>query len=167
MLVKTQMSVAEFRTRDQLGFTLIELMVVMAVLAIVATLSGPSLRALSASVEYQEAVRGVTSAVRNARLDARSSGAPVDLVVDPINNRFALTRRATELNADDYQRLAEELHIEMTYAAEVSPGGGIGAIRFYPSGGSSGGEIMIQRPSGTGTRLTVDWLLGEVNQEIF
>ena len=83
------------------------------------------------------------------------------------NNRFALTRQAQDLAPDDYQELATELHIEMTYAAEVSPGGGIGAIRFYPSGGSSGGEVMIQRPSGTGARLTIDWLLGEVNQEQF
>jgi len=49
----------------------------------------------------------------------------------------------------------------------VSPGGNLAAIRFYPAGGSSGGEIVVQRPSGAGTRLTVDWLLGHVSQEEF
>ena len=161
------MSVTEVKISDQSGFTLIELVVVLVVVALLATLSGPSLTALYASTQYQEAVRAVTSAARNARLDARASGAHVDLVVDTTNNRFALTRQAKDLTPDDYQELARELHIEMTYAAEVSPGGGIGAIRFYPSGGSSGGEVMIQRPSGTGARLTIDWLLGEVNQEKF
>lgn len=161
------MSATEAKTDDESGFTLIELVVVLLVVAFLATLSGPSMRALYASVEYQEAVRGVTSAARNARLDARASGAHVDLIVDTTNNRFALTRQAAELIPEDYQELAEDLRLEMTYAAEVSPGGGLGAIRFYPSGGSSGGEIMIQRPSGTGARLTIDWLLGEVNQEKF
>jgi len=31
-------------------------------------------------------------------------------------------------------------------------------------GGSSGGEIRIQRPTGAGTILTIDWLLGDVRQ---
>jgi hypothetical protein len=53
------------------------------------------------------------------------------------------------------------------YAAEVSPKPGLAAIRFYPAGGSSGGEISVTRPTGAGVNLTVDWLLGDVAQEAF
>ena len=149
------------------GFTLLELVVVLVVIAVLAGLSGPSLRSLHDSVQYREAVRLFTSAVRNGRLGARSRGEAIDLIVDPRNNRFLLTDNANTLDVADYQSLAEELHIEVTYAAEVGPGGDLAAIRFYPSGGSSGGEIVIQRPSGGGTRLTIDWLLGDISQEVF
>lgn len=153
--------------KDAGGFTLLELVVVLVVLAALSSLIGPSLRSLYDAVQYQEAVRLLTSAVRNGRLDARSRGEAIDLIVDPGNNRFLLTANANTLAVADYQTLSEELHIEVTYAAEVSPGGNLAAIRFYPSGGSSGGEIVIQRPSGAGTRLTVDWLLGGVSQQVF
>ena len=153
--------------KNAAGFTLIELMVVLVVIATLAGLSAPSLSSLYDSVQYQEAVRLFTSAARNGRLYARARGEAVDLIVDPRNNRFLLTANANTADTADYQTLSEDLHIEVTYAAEVSPGGDLAAIRFYPAGGSSGGEIVIQRPSGAGTRLTIDWLLGEVAQEVF
>ena len=53
----------------------------------------------------------------------------------------------------------------MVYAAEVAPEPGLATIRFYPAGGSSGGDITVTRTSGVGTRLVVDWLLGDVVTE--
>jgi general secretion pathway protein H len=149
------------------GFTLLELVVVLVIIAALAGLSGPSLQNLHESVQYREAVRLFTSAIKNGRLDARAQGEAIDLIVDTENNRFLLTRDASDVDVANYQSLAEELQIAVTYAAEVSPGGNLAAIRFYPAGGSSGGEIVVQRPSGAGTRLTVDWLLGHVSQEEF
>jgi general secretion pathway protein H len=149
------------------GFTLLELVIVLLVIAALAGLSGPSLQSLHESVQYREAVRLFTSAVKSGRLDARAQGEAVDLIIDSENNRFLLTRDASAIDVANYRSLAEELQIVVTYAAEVSPGGNLAGIRFYPAGGSSGGEIVIQRPSGAGTRLTVDWLLGNVSQEEF
>ena len=40
-------------------------------------------------------------------------------------------------------------------------------IRFYPEGGSSGGGIDMERPGGTGVRISVDWLVGRVSQEAY
>ena len=149
------------------GFTLIELTVVLVIVGLLLSLIGPSVRSFYETVEYRETVRELTSAVKNARRQARATGKPYDLVIDPTQNRFALTSRAASLKQRDYKSLAQNLYIKFVYAAEVSPGGAIGAIRFYPAGGSSGGEIMIQRPSGSGVHLTVDWLLGDVTQERF
>ena len=63
-----------------------------------------------------------------------------------------------------FSALPEALDITVIYAAEVSPKPGLAAIRFYPAGGSSGGEITVVRPSGGGVHLTIDWLLGDVTQ---
>jgi general secretion pathway protein H len=147
------------------GFTLLELMVVLVIVSLLAVAIGGSAGTFFSTMEYRDAVRELSSAAKKARLQSRSQGKPIDLVVDPTLNRFALTEQPERLVASDYQMLAQDLSIGLVFAAEISPGANLGAIRFYPEGGSSGGEISIQRPSGAGTRLVVDWLIGDVQQE--
>ncbi len=38
-----------------------------------------------------------------------------------------------------------------------------GVIRFYPEGGSSGGDLDLERPGADATRVSVDWLMGGVS----
>jgi general secretion pathway protein H len=147
------------------GFTLLELMVVLVIVSLLAVAIGGSAGTFFSTMEYRDAVRELSSAAKKARLQSRSQGKPIDLVVDPTLNRFALTEQPERLVASDYKMLAKDLSIGLVFAAEISPGANRGAIRFYPEGGSSGGEISIQRPSGAGTRLVVDWLIGDVQQE--
>jgi general secretion pathway protein H len=48
----------------------------------------------------------------------------------------------------------------------VSPEAGAAAIRFYPFGGSTGGDIEIAGPGGAGTLVQVGWLMGDVTQTV-
>ena len=105
--------------------------------------------------------------MKNARRDAFAKGEPMDLLIDTDSNRFALTADSVSVRADQFVPLPEALNITVVYAAEVSPKPGLAAIRFYPGGGSSGGEISVARPTGAGVHLTIDWLLGDVTQEVF
>ena len=166
-LARRQTSVAEAMpvSMPVRGFTLLELMVVLVIVSSLAVAIGGSAGTFFSTMEYRDAVRELSSAAKKARLQSRSQGKPIDLVVDPALNRFALTDQPERLVASDYQMLAQDLSIGLVFAAEISPGANLGAIRFYPEGGSSGGEISIQRPSGAGTRLVVDWLIGDVQQE--
>ena len=146
------------------GFTLLELLIVLVIGGLLFSLGGPSVRAMYDSMEYREAVREIVSAAKNARRDAFATGEPMDLLLDTDQNRLALTADSPSIkliNLPHYPRSS----ITVIYAAEVSPKPGLAAIRFYPAGGSSGGEITIVRPSGAGVHLTIDWLLGEVMQE--
>ena len=149
------------------GFTLLELIVVLAIAGLLFSLGGPSVRTLSATMEYRDAVRQIVSAAKNARRDAFAQGIPMDLLIDTDRNRYALSADSPSLSADQFVALPEALDITVVYAAEVSPKPGLAAIRFYPAGGSSGGEISVARPSGAGVHLTIDWLLGDVTQEAF
>ena len=149
------------------GFTLLELIVVLAIAGLIFSLGGPSVRTLSATMEYRDAVRQIVSAAKNARRDAFAQGIPMDLLIDTDRNRYALSADSPSLSADQFAPLPEALDITVVYAAEVSPKPGLAAIRFYPAGGSSGGEISVARPSGAGVHLTIDWLLGDVTQEAF
>ena len=149
------------------GFTLLELIVVLAIAGLLFSLGGPSVRTLSATMEYRDAVRQIVSAAKNARRDAFAQGVPMDLLIDTDRNRYALSADSPSLSADQFAPLPETLDITVVYAVEVSPKPGLAAIRFYPAGGSSGGEISVARPSGAGVHLTIDWLLGDVTQEAF
>ena len=152
---------------DARGFTLLELVVVLAIASLLFSLGGPSVRTLSATMEYRDAVRQIVSAAKNARRDAFAQGIPMDLLIDTDRNRYALSANSPSLSADQFAALPKALDITVVYAAEVSPKPGLAAIRFYPAGGSSGGEISVARPSGAGVHLTIDWLLGDVTQEAF
>jgi general secretion pathway protein H len=147
------------------GFTLLELMVVMAIMSLLLVMSGPSINSLNDSLEYRESVRLLTSAHQKARRAARSSGVAVDVVIDAQRNRFAVTGEPRLLQENQFASLPENLKIDVVYAQEVSPGNGLAAIRFYPEGGASGGEVLIRRPSGAGVKLIVDWLIGDVRRE--
>ena len=152
---------------DARGFTLLELIVVLAIAGLLFSLGGTSIRTLSATMEYRDAVRQIVSAAKNARRDAFAQGVPMDLLIDADRNRYALSADSPSVSAEQFASLPEALDITVVYAAEVSPKPGLAAIRFYPAGGSSGGEISVTRPTGAGVNLTVDWLLGDVTQEAF
>jgi len=138
---------------------------VIAVVGMLLLVTGPSIKSLSQTLEYREAVRELVSANQNARRTARASGSAVDLIIDASQNRFVVTGEPERLEPDNFTSLSDVLKIEVVFAQEVSPGNGLAAIRFYPEGGASGGEVLIQRPSGGGVKLTVDWLIGDVRQE--
>ena len=148
------------------GFTLIELVVALVIAGLFFALGGPSVRSLYDTMQYREAVRELVSAAKNGRRDAFVSGMPIDLLIDTDTNHFMLTANPTGISDDQFVALPAALEITVTYAAEVSPRPGLAAIRFYPAGGSSGGEIWVARPSGAGVHLTIDWLLGDVAQEL-
>ena len=149
-------------TSTSYGFTLLELAIVIAVVGMLLMVTGPSMNSLSQTLEYREAVRELVSANQNARRTARASGSAVDLIIDASQNRFVVTREPEHLEPDNFTSLSDDLRLEVVFAQEVGPGNGMAAIRFYPAGGSSGGEISVIRPTGSGALLVIDWLLGAV-----
>ena len=75
-------------------------------------------------------------------------------------------RKALEVSGSriGMQELPGSISLAVTSAAEVSPGPDVAAIRFYPFGGSTGGDFEIGGPGGGGTLVQVGWLMGEVTQ---
>lgn len=73
------------------GFTLLELTLVLAILAVAALVVGPSLVRSSTLGERREVRNGVTQLLRDARLDATRSGQPVEVRWIPSDRRLAAT----------------------------------------------------------------------------
>lgn len=153
-------------TRSAAGFTLMELMVVMAIAALMVGVVLPTGARLFETMQYRDAIRQLSQAVGAARYQAITKGSAMDLVVEPEAGRYLLKRASEPVNEAAMNTLDEDLSFAAVTASEVSPGSGLAAIRFYPHGGSTGGSLSVQRPNGSGVRLRVNWLLGTVSQEV-
>jgi general secretion pathway protein H len=138
------------------AFSLVELVVVIAIVGLLLAASVPASVRFYESIQYKQAIRDVITMLASARLKAVNSGAAQDVIINP-------QTRVVRLNSN-VQQLPVNFRIEVSSAAEVNRKAE-GVIRFYPDGGSSGGDIEIAQPSGAGVKITVDWLVGRVTHK--
>ena len=143
--------------RAHRGFTLIELLVVFALLALLVAVVPVAFERLRESAQYRETVRGIMSDMRQGRQRAISEGTEVRFRVD-------LTARTFGLEGRPAHDVPLPLQMRATVAAIELGDGQVASIRFLPQGGATGGSIDVLRPSGSGVRLTVDWLSGAIAQ---
>ncbi|HEX3954185.1 MAG TPA: GspH/FimT family pseudopilin [Stellaceae bacterium] len=110
------------------GFTLIEIMVVLAILALTLGLVMPYLGSSLSGTAQRAAIAELRVALRGAGDTAITQGRTVSFRADP-GGGYWIDRR--------YYRLAgAATHLRLAVA-------GGGQIAFYPWGGSSGGHIWI------------------------
>ena len=138
------------------GYTLLEMLIVLAIFSLVIGFAVPSLRSSSATMEVKQAEAVLVSAFREARAQAVST-----------NHRAAVTLdlAAKSLSFDtaspgDVEYLGEGLQIEMTTARALSAGESEAAILFFPDGTSSGGRVTLQSGGAVST-IEVDWMTGQ------
>ena len=147
------------------GFTFIELMVVMAIAGLLLVVSVPNFTKLLETQAYRGAVRDVVSAARAAKTRAIRTNRPVDLAIDTQSRTLFISPAGDVELREPLITLPDFVAISVTSAAGLGPANGRSIIRFYPAGGSTGGDIELLRPSGVGHLIQVGWLLGSVNHE--
>jgi general secretion pathway protein H len=143
------------------GFTLLELLLVLAVLALLAGLVVAYIPSGSTRTEVVATAREVASGLRRARGAAIAGNAPVAFVLD-------VKKRSYRVGTEAPVRLARDIALTIdTARSEVSEvgDGAAGGIRFFPDGSASGGRISLR---GAGERaavavVTVDWVTGRVD----
>ncbi|MAC35447.1 MAG: general secretion pathway protein GspH [Haliea sp.] len=142
--------------RGSTGFSLLELMVALAIAGLILALAVPASTTLYDNIRYRQAVRDAVTLFASARHLALDTGRRQDVVVDPEARTLTLDGRTHALPAG----------VGLTvHAARELSGGREGVIRFYPEGGASGGGIDIETRGGGGVKVVVDWLTGGVEQE--
>lgn len=132
------------------GFTLLEMLVVLAIIAVLTALVFSVPRLGVPRREILAVSRGLQDDVRSGRMLARRLGRPVDLVID-VADRTWRSADGTE------HRIPQDVSVVLKTAAFGGEQSGAGHVRFFPDGSSTGAEVTI----GTGSlqqRLVVDWL---------
>lgn len=140
------------------GFTLLELLVVMAIMALLVGLAPVAFNRLYQTAQYRSTLRAVITDMRSARLQAQTEGVETRFDVN-------LQQRTFGVEGGPQHAVPDALTLRAVAAAREADGNGRLAIRFLPGGGASGGSVDLIRPSGAGMRLRVDWFSGRVEQE--
>jgi len=137
------------------GVTLLELLVVLTLMGFIVAIVLPTFGGGVSTAALKSAAREVAAGLRYARGQAIAQRTEALLVLDVDAHTFTLPPD-TQLH-----RLPERLELKLYTAQRDLVSDKIGAIRFFPDGGSTGGRITLA----SGERkldVDVDWLTGRV-----
>ena len=138
-------------SRAERGFTLVELLVVLAILAAAAAIVLPNFLGSKTAADLASAEQELRVALRGARSLAIAANRVVRLTVSSDGRAYAVDGEARAFRAGD--ALRAEL---VAFGPQAPP-----AIAFFPSGGASGGRILL-RHGDNRRSLEIDAATGEV-----
>lgn len=139
------------------GFTLIEMLVVLTILALTTTLIVPLVSGGSEGARLQMAASDLASAFRLTRSAAITRNTDMSLIID-VNKRTFGSAVVSQ------RSFAPDIDAKLTFAAGLGSGRSDGRFQFFPDGSSTGGDVTLSL-RGKQTRLCVDWLTGVVRRD--
>lgn len=140
---------------NQAGFTLIELLVVLVIMAMAYTLAAPMISSGVAGTELKASARQLAAGLRKTRSEAIARRRETTMVVD-------LEARQFQLSGDKrVYRLPKSVAVQLFTAQSELVSGNVGAVRFFPDGGSTGGRITVTS-NDRKYDVDINWLTGQV-----
>jgi general secretion pathway protein H len=139
----------------QYGFSLIELMAVIAVVGLIVAVAAPASMQFYRNTQERQAIRETMQVLASARERAMLRAQSVDVEINPGRRFISTEGKRYEFPAGVTVTGRGSRELNRDQAA---------VIRFYPDGSSSGGGIDIRRSAGAVTAVDVDWLLGRITQ---
>ncbi len=143
------------RHRSVRGFTLLELLVVMGLLALVFAVALPNMQGRIGSLEVKRAARDVASALRLAHSRAMSQSEEALFTLNATSREFTVSGR------EGAKTLPQHIDIKFLAARSEQQGEETSSIRFYPDGSSTGGRLVLSSGA-TSLAVDVNWLTGRV-----
>ena len=140
----------------QRGFTLIEVVVVLAILALVTALALPLMSGAQSKADTQTAAREVAAGLRTTRDLAMMHGHAEAFSIDTASGAF----RAGSTTSP--RRIPRGVRLILITTTEDRIGETAGRIRFFPDGSSTGGGVQLSKGNSR-NEVLVDWLTGRVS----
>jgi general secretion pathway protein H len=141
------------------GYSLMELVVVLAILAVAALLVGPAVGRTVNDVRGRAEAAAVSAFLRGAREQAVVRRHTLEVILDSDAHTLLLRRPAREGQVDVPAR--------RTFSAllRIEGGPASAGVAFLPHGMSSGGRVTVDAPGGRRHLITVDALTGRVTTQ--
>ena len=139
--------------RARAGFTMLESLVVLALLSLVIGMASQLLRPPSGRLRLESATRSFCATLRATRSRAIATNAEVAVVID-------LDRKSYASPVGGEGILPAEAHISLDVASTQRLSERSAAIAFFPDGTSTGGDVTLLTPDARAT-IGVNWLTGE------
>jgi len=137
------------------GFSLLELVVVIALLAAVMTLSPPLWSSGVSVTEQRAAARSIAQTLRVARSEAIVTKKDVGV-------EFNLENRTYQLPGGRRKgKWPDGVELELTTTAAETVDDRHAFVRFYADGGSTGGRVTLKYKE-RAYRVDISWLTGRI-----
>ena len=167
--VSDRSAIANRQSPFQRGFTLLELVVVVAIMGVVASLVFPALGDGLRRWRLQGAVREVAATLKFARNQSVAGRAPLQVILDRGRGVYWLDRPGDPARYGPEQAIARGVRLFAlpkgvrfgdVAAAGPDPGAERVGIVFFPKGSSAGAEVQIVDGQGGAYRVSVDSMTG-------
>jgi general secretion pathway protein H len=140
------------------GFTLLELLVVLAIMSLVVAITLPNLRLPGFASDTARAARQIASGLADARQQAIHTNLENAFVVD-------LAQHSYQIASKPPVSLKGIESLTLLTAERGVIDGSRGMIRFYPDGSSDGGELSVKGGDGARITIRVNWLTGRISHD--
>ncbi len=143
--------------RDR-GFTLLELLLVLVILALVMALSYPAISKGAAALHLRATGRDVINTFRYAREKAVTEQTGMKVAVDREKQQLILTDYLGD--GDRTYTLPNDIKIQRVALAGEEVTNGPMVVRFLPNGSCESSEILLQTENGAWLQIETDPITG-------
>jgi general secretion pathway protein H len=141
---------------NERGFTLLELLVVLAIIGIVLALVPGFMLRGQPGLGVDFTARGIADALRQARSHAMMQNRDQLFALDVEQHLFRIGGQRAPVQMD------KNIQVTFQTARSETIGETVGQIRFFPDGSATGGRIGLTL-DGQQVEVVVDWLTGLVS----
>jgi len=137
------------------GFTLLELLVVLFIMILGFAVVGINLSSGSGSAALKVATRDMVSALRYTRGQALMLHQEATITIDLTENTYTVSDRPKSYI------IPKSISLTVVTAQSEVRENGIGNIRFFPDGSSTGGRITLEQDK-LAAEININWLTGQI-----
>ncbi len=144
--------------RSQKGFTLLEIIITLTVIALALAVSYPSLSRGTTALSLRTTGRDILSILRYAREKTVTEQTGMRVVVDQDNQSVQMINDTD--NSTRTYWLPENVKIRGVVLEGAESNSGVSSVRFLPNGSSNAVEIVIESKTGGFMKIVSDPITG-------